>query len=727
MFLDRRRFVSMIRKQGDRLDADLITRALAFSEIAHKDQKRISGEMFLTHCLETARILLDLGMDSKTIASGLIHDVVEDTDTTISDVRDAFGDEIAVMVDGVTKIGGFSFRSSEERQVENYRKMLLTTAKDVRTIIVKLADRVHNMRTLDALSLKKQRRIALETREIYAPMAHRFGMALIRAELEDLAFKYLEPEEYRSIMKVVAHNRRERNRLINTLKIPLERELKNIGIKAEVTGRAKNLYSIFKKMEARNLPYEQIYDLHAIRVTTETVRDCYHALGLVHSLWRPRHDRIKDYISTPKSNMYQSLHTTVFGPSGHLFEIQIRTREMHSTAEYGIAAHWLYKEGRNKSDELDKKLTWFRQIIEQQREMADPSEFLDFLKIDLFRYEIYIFTPKGELKQLPAGSTPIDFAFSVHSEVGYKCAGAKVNGRIVPLHTELRSGDTVEIITNPNQKPSLDWIKFVKTSGARNKIRRRFREEELAGGLHLGKEILSKELKRIGKRQIGEKRLKAIARELNLGSVDQLFSALGRGDISFKQIADIEFPREESGEEKEKKNGRLTRVIGLVKRAPKGITVQGLSNVMVRFARCCQPIPGDDVVGYVTRGHGVSVHRSDCANILQFSNSPERRVEIDWKSSGDETFLVQLIVKGKDRKGLFADVASSVTGASVNIARANIQADVVEATGTFVVEVKSLEQLKQLISTMKKVKGITGVERTDYMTGGIDIEEEKEG
>jgi len=723
MVIDKRKFFSLVKKRGERLDSVLIATAYEFSEKAHQDQKRVSGESFMSHCLEVARILLDLGMDSTTIASALVHDVVEDTEATIQDVRGSFGDEIATIVDGVTKIGGLDFRSTEERQVENYRKMFLSTARDVRTIIVKLADRVHNMRTLDALPEAKQRKIALETREIYAPMAHRFGMALVRSELEDLAFKYLEPEEYRSLVKLVAHTRRERERLINTLRVPLERGLQNIGTRAEVTGRAKNLYSIYKKMVNRNLPFQQIYDLLAIRVLTESVRDCYHALGLIHSLWKPRPDRIKDYISTPKTNMYQSLHTTVFGPGGHLFEIQIRTQEMHSTAEYGIAAHWLYKEGKEKKSELDKKLTWLRQIIEQQKEMTEPSDFMDYLKIDLFQDEIYVFTPKGDVKELPVGSTPIDFAFSVHSEIGQHCVGAKVNGRIIPLHTHLSSGDTVEIITSPGQKPSRDWIQFVKTSRARCKIRRWIREEELTGSLRLGREMLSRELRRLGKGKIKDHRLNAIAEELGLKSREQLLAALGSGEISIRQVVEREFPAEEIVE---KKGSAFDKVIRLVRKPEQGITVQGLTNVMVRFAQCCQPVPGDEVVGYVTRGHGISIHRADCANVLQFGNSPERRVDIDWKSSAGESFLVRLVVRGGDRKGLFADVAASITGTSTNIARAEITGNGMEAEGIFVVEVQDLEQLKRVISSMRKVKGIDHVERTDYLIGGIGVQKDRE-
>jgi GTP pyrophosphokinase len=724
MYLDKRKLFSMVKKQGDWLDYELIKRAYEFSEEAHRDQKRLTGDSFITHCLEVSRILLELGMDSVTIASGLVHDVVEDTDITIEEVKKVFGDEIAMMVNGLTKIGGLQFHSMEERQVENYRKMFISTAKDVRIIIIKLADRLHNMRTLAPLPPKKQNRIALETREIYAPMAHRFGMALIRGELEDLAFSYLEPDEYRSLKKLVAHSSKERERLVNVLKVPLERELKNIGIKAEVTGRAKNLYSIYRKMMIRNLPFEEIYDLLAIRVLAESVKDCYHVLGLIHSLWKPKQDRIKDYISTPKTNMYQSLHTTVFGPQGYPFEIQIRSKEMHSTAEYGIAAHWLYKEGKDERSELDKKLTWFRQIIEQQKEMTDPSEFMDYLKIDMFQYEIYVFTPRGDLKQLPAGSTPIDFAFSVHSEVGIHCAGARVNGRIVSLNTTLRNGDTVEIITNPNQKPSLDWIKFVKTSQARSKIRRWIKEQELSDSIRLGKEILNKELRRGGKRKLGEQILGTIAGDLNLQSGDQLLALLGSGDISAKQIIDRAFPTD--GKEDDK-GSPLDKIVKLVRKTPRGIRVQGLDNVMVRFAHCCQPVPGDDVIGYVTKGRGISVHRSDCTNILQYSDTPERRMEIDWKPTGKDFILVRLVVKGNDRKGLFADIAAAVTETVTNIASAQIGRNGLEAEGTFIVEVKDLDQLRKVISSMRKVKGIYQVERKDYIPGGISIQEKREG
>src|SRR5690606_10383805 len=463
----------------DRLDVELIARAYRFAEVAHAGQKRASGEEYIQHCVEVATILAELSLDTVSIAAGLIHDVVEDTGTPLEVVEEEFGQEIATVVDGVTKIGKVQFRSTTEHQVENYRKLLLSMAQDARVILIKLADRLHNMRTLDHLRPEKRQRIALETREIYAPLAHRLGMAQIRWELEDLAFKHLEPEAYRALAAKVAERRREREDQIEVLRAPLEAELRTAGIPCEVYGRPKHLWSIHRKMVKRGRPYEEIYDLMAIRVITDTVANCYHALGVIHNKWTPLQERFHDYIATPKSNMYRSLHTTIFGPGGRLYEIQIRTYEMHRTAEYGIAAHWRYKEGlRAAPDEVDGTVTWFRQVLEWQQETREPEEFMEFLRIDLFQDEIFVFTPKGDVKQLPKGATPIDFAFAVHTEVGLHCAGARVNGRIVALARELKNGDTVEIITDPKQRPSRDWLAFVKTARARQKIRQWIKQEE---------------------------------------------------------------------------------------------------------------------------------------------------------------------------------------------------------------------------------------------------------
>jgi GTP pyrophosphokinase len=517
---------------ADRLDFGLIARAYEFSKVAHSGQKRHSGEDYLVHCQEVAEILADLHLDSVTIASGLIHDVVEDTSATLEDVRAAFGDEVARVVDGLTKIARVQFRTNTEQQVENYRKLLLSMAQDARVILIKLADRLHNMQTLEHLREEKRRRIAMETREIYAPLAHRLGVATIKWELEDLSFKFLEPEAYKVLVTHVAEKRKEREELIEKLRKPLERDLIDAGMTCEVTGRPKHLWSIYRKMEKRARPYDEIYDLMAIRVIVETVTDCYHALGIIHNRWTPLQERFHDYIATPKSNLYRSLHTTIFGPGGRLYEIQIRTREMHRTAEYGIAAHWKYKEdARAAGNEVDETLTWFRQVLEWQQETKEPEEFMEFLRIDLFQDEIFVFTPQGDVKQLPKGASPIDFAFAVHTEVGLRCNGAKVNGRISPLSKELRNGDSVEILTDPKQRPSRDWLAFVKTARARNKIRQWIKQEEFDGSVRLGREFIEREVRKARRGRVSDDRFEVVAKALDYPDVDHLFAALGRGDI----------------------------------------------------------------------------------------------------------------------------------------------------------------------------------------------------
>ncbi|HEX8830094.1 MAG TPA: bifunctional (p)ppGpp synthetase/guanosine-3',5'-bis(diphosphate) 3'-pyrophosphohydrolase, partial [Longimicrobium sp.] len=514
-----------IEPYAQRVDLDLVTRAYEFSSVAHAGQKRRSGEDYVTHCVEVAAILGELHLDSVTIASALIHDVVEDTSATLDDVRDAFGHEVMTVVDGLTKLAKVQFRTSTEQQVENFRKLLLSMAQDARVILVKLADRLHNMRTLDYLGEEKRRRIALETREIYAPLAHRLGVATIKWELEDLCFKFLEPDPYRELAKKVSEKRREREELVERMREPLQAELLEAGMDAEVTGRPKHLWSIYRKMVRRQKSYEEIYDLMAMRVIVETVTDCYHALGVIHNRWTPLTERFHDYIATPKSNMYRSLHTTIFGPGGRLYEIQIRTREMHRTAEYGIAAHWKYKEGR-ASDDVDETLTWFRQVLEWQQETKEPEEFMEFLRIDLFQDEIFVFTPMGDVKQLPKGATPIDFAFAVHTEVGLHCVGARVNGRIAPITRELANGDTVEILTDPRQRPSRDWLAFVKTARARNKIRQWIKDEEFGSSVELGREFIEREIRKARREKVGDERFAEAAKKLEFADADHLFAAL---------------------------------------------------------------------------------------------------------------------------------------------------------------------------------------------------------
>lgn len=698
-----------------RLDLALITRAYEFSKVAHHGQKRRSGEDYIVHCVEVAEILADLHLDTVTLVAALIHDVVEDTPATIEDVRDAFGEEVATVVDGLTKISRVEFRTNTEQQVENYRKLLLSMAQDARVILIKLADRLNNMRTLEYLREEKQRRIALETREIYAPLAHRLGMATIKWELEDLCFKYLEPDAYRELAKKIAEKRSEREELIERMRAPLEAELRAAGIECEVTGRPKHLWSIHRKMMRRDKPYEEIYDLMAVRVIVETVTDCYHALGVIHNKWTPLQERFHDYIATPKSNLYRSLHTTIFGPGGRLYEIQIRTREMHRTAEYGIAAHWKYKEGVRTGDEVDETLSWFRQVLEWQQETKEPEEFMEFLRIDLFQDEIFVFTPQGDVKQLPRGATPIDFAFAVHTEVGLHCAGARVNGRITPLSKELKNGDTVEIITDPKQRPSRDWLAFVKTARARNKIRSWIRQEEFASSVRLGREFIEREIRKARRGRVGEEQWASAARALDFADKEHLFAALGRGDLGpsnvFKQLwPDAPEP------DKAKPPSAFDRLVARVRGTSKGVRIQGMENLMVRYSQCCQPVPGDKVIGYITRGRGLSIHRADCPNVLNLADHPERRVidAIEWEAEAGDRFYVRLVMEGSDRRGLAADIATTITQANTNIKSMNIVAEEMGMRGEFVVEVENLDHLNRVINAVRRVKGVISVERREH-------------
>ncbi len=714
------RLLYKIESYVERLDLEMITRAYEFSRIAHAGQKRRSGEDYIVHCVEVTEILADLHLDTVTLVSALIHDVVEDTTATLEDVREAFGNEVATVVDGLTKISRVQFRTNTEQQVENYRKLLLSMAQDARVILVKLADRLNNMRTLQHLREEKRRRISLETREIYAPLAHRLGMAHIKWELEDLCFKFLEPEAYKDLARKIAEKRAEREDLIDRLRNPLEEDLRAAGIECEVTGRPKHLWSIYRKMQRREKPYEEIYDLMAVRVIVDTITDCYHALGVIHNRWTPLQERFHDYIATPKSNMYRSLHTTIFGPGGRLYEIQIRTREMHRTAEYGIAAHWKYKEGGGGGDEVDETLTWFRQVLEWQQETKEPDEFMEFLRIDLFQDEIFVFTPQGDVKQLPKGATPIDFAFAVHTEVGLHCAGAKVNGRIAPLARELKNGDTVEIVTDSKQRPSRDWLAFVKTARARNKIRQWIKQEEFDSSVRLGREFIDREVKKARRERVSEDRYGGVARALDFPDAPHLFAALGRGDIG-PQAVFRELWGEPPSAAAPKPPSAFDRLVDRVRGKPKGVRIQGMDNLMVRYSQCCQPVPGDTVTGYITRGRGISVHRTDCPNLLQLADHPERRVDIEWESEVGERFFVRIVMEGTDRRGLFADIASTISQTNTNIRSADIQADDAGMKGQFVVEVENLTHLNRVLGAIRKVKGVLSVERREHVDGS-DLE-----
>jgi len=700
----------------DRLDHELLVRAYKFSDVAHAGQVRHSGEPYVSHCIEVARILADLQLDTTTVVSGLLHDIVEDTDITIEDVAREFGSEIAQIVDGLTKIANLPLSSREERQVENYRKLLLSIAKDARVILIKLADRLHNMRTLDYLEPEKQRRVAQETRDLYAPLAHRFGMAKVRWELEDLAFKHLEPDAYKTLAKLVAAKRGEREQLIAQMREPLEKRLTDAGIAdVDVTGRPKHLWSIYKKMQQRDRPYEDIYDLLAIRVLVPNVLECYHALGVIHDGWTPVQERIKDYIAQPKSNGYQSLHTTVFGPGRQLFEIQIRTRDMHRTADFGIAAHWLYKESSRSADDLDRQLAWFRQVLELQLDAETPGEFLEFLKLDLYQDEIFVFTPTGDVIQLPKGATPLDFAFSVHTQVGAHCAGAKVNGRIAPLSRELKNSETIEILTNPNAKPSRDWLSHVRTGRARHKIRQMLRLEERSSAMRLGREIIERELRRRRLPKIDDHGLQPIAKLLKLKDATHLIASVGAGDVHVLQLLKALHPDLETAEPAEKQS-TLERIVDRVRGTGKGIRIQGADGLLVRYSQCCQPVPGDQVVGYVTRGRGVSIHRGDCPNLLLLAHEPERRLDIDWREMAGERFIVRLAMEGTDRRGLYADVAAAVSATGTDIKSLELKTTDGRVTGSAMVEVENLAHLERIMKAARRVKGIAAVSRREKIT-----------
>jgi guanosine-3',5'-bis(diphosphate) 3'-pyrophosphohydrolase len=708
-------FAEALADRRDRLDLGLVERAFEFSAAAHRGQKRLSGEDYISHAVEVAKVLVDQQLDSVTIAAALLHDVVEDADVGIHDIKERFGDEIAGLVDGLTKISSLTFRSAAEEQSENYRKLLLSIARDARVIIVKLADRLHNMRTLEHLPLEKRRRIALETREIYAPLAHRFGMAGIKAELEDLAFKFLETEDHTKLEETIKAGREERARMIERLRAPLEGALQRANIQGfEITGRPKHMWSIYRKMKQRGRPFDEIYDLMAVRVLVDSVADCYHVLGVIHHMWTPLQERIKDYIASPKSNAYQSLHTTIFGPGGHLYEIQIRTREMHRTAEYGIAAHWVYKE-KGGRDELDDHFAWFRQLLELQQDAHSPEEFLEFLKIDLFQDEIFVFTPEGDVKRLPKGATAIDFAFAVHTEVGLRCQGAKVNGRIAPLHRALKNGDTVEVLTGSQARPSKDWLNHVQTARARQKIRQWIKQEERETCIQLGKDILARELRRRRLAAPDGRQLQSAAEKLSQGSDERLLQALGRGDVPMGQVINALHPDRDEGELEPPKPNVFGRVLDRI-RLGRGVRIHGVDGLVVRYAQCCQPVPGDAVVGYVTKGRGISIHRADCPNLLTMPSDTDRRVEIDWQSIHGELFVVCLGVAGEDRRGLYAELMEAVSQTGTNIRSAELWSKDGAMFGSVLVEVENQAHLSKVIRAMRRTKGVTSVDRREPST-----------
>jgi GTP diphosphokinase / guanosine-3',5'-bis(diphosphate) 3'-diphosphatase len=696
-------------------DVDLLRKAYVFSAKVHLGQVRLSGEPYLIHPLEVAGILTQLKLDVASVATGFLHDTVEDTLTTLEEIRETFGQEISQLVDGLTKISQISLRSSEEDQAENFRKMILAMVKDIRVILIKLADRLHNMRTLKHHLPERQVEVAQETLDIYAPLAHRLGIDWIKSELEDLAFQYLHPEIYQDIQSKIAKKEKERTRYIDEVKRTLMKKLYENHIEGEVTGRLKQTYSIYQKMKVQNIDLDQVFDLTAFRIVVNAIKECYDVLGIIHSLWKPIPGKFKDYVGLPKENMYQSLHTAVIGPYGERIEIQIRTHEMHRIAEEGIAAHWKYKEGKAVEEADDKRFTWLRQLLEWQRDLKDDAEFMESVKVDLFPNEVYVFTPKGSVKQFPIGATPIDFAYSIHSDVGNHCMRAKVNSKIVPLRYQLRSGDTIEIMTSPGAKPSKDWLKVVKTSRAKTKIRQWFTAEEREKSITLGKEILEKELRKYSLQQaklIKSGDLAKVAGEFSFQEVDDLIAAVGYGKLTANQIIGKILPQERlEQQQEEQEEGRLKHLIKRITRGPRdALLIKGVDNVMVRYAGCCNPLPGDKVVGFITRGRGVTIHTSDCRNAMD--DDPHRRVEVEWDSTKEYSYPVRIRIYSDDKKGLLAEISNSISSTEANIKNAEVNTtDESKAISTFEVEIRDLTHLKKVIKRLEKIKGVDRVER----------------
>ena len=702
--------IEEIPKYQPGADLDVLERAYRFSAASHQGQQRASGEPYLSHPLEVANLLVDFKMDVTTVTAGLLHDVLEDTTATKADLEREFGVEIAELVDGVTKIGKLAFSSREERQAENFRKMLVAMARDLRVLMIKLADRLHNMRTLDYLPADRAKKIAQETLDIYAPLAHRLGMAKVKAELEDLGLRTLNPTDYVDLQKRVAKRRLEREADINQVIAILQRKLSEVGIDSQIRGRPKHFYSIWKKMHDQGREFDEIYDLTAVRVITASVRDCYGALGVIHSLWKPVPGRFKDFIAMPKVNMYQSLHTTVIGPKGDPVEIQIRTREMHRIAEEGIAAHWLYKERKAGKDKLDESLVWLRQLIETQQDTKDPREFMDTVRVDLFPDEVYVFTPKGDVKALPEGATPLDFAYAVHTKVGEHCVGAKVNAKLVPLRFTLRQGDIVEIVTSPNQHPSRDWLKIVKSTRARAKINQWLKVEERVRSIELGREMFEREARKYRLNPtalLGGEEIKKAAADFGFAGADDLMAAVGYGKSSVHQVLNKIAPNALL-ESPEKPKAAATRPAPV-----DGVRIRGVDDLLVRFARCCNPLPGDPIVGFITRGRGLTVHARDCLTVAKSVLDRERLIDVEWdvEEPGKRPVRIAVYI-GKDRPGLLSEITGAISARNGNITKAEVTVtDDRRGINNFVVEVADLRQLQDIIAAIRDVRDVINVER----------------
>ena len=712
----------------DENDIEQIRKAYEYADKAHKAQIRATGEPYIIHPLAVAYILAELEMNAEGIIAALLHDVVEDTEYTIDDIKILFGKEVAFLVDGVTKLSQFHYKNKEDQQTENFRKMFLAMAQDIRVVIIKLADRLHNMRTLGVFRKEKQERISRETMEIYAPLAHRLGIYNIKWELEDLCFHYLHPDEYYDLVRQMRQKRKVREEIVNDTMRVLHQHIEESGIEATITGRPKHFYSIYKKMKRDNKDLSQIYDLYAVRVIVDTIPQCYAILGIAHSLWKPLPNRFKDYIAVPKPNMYQSLHTTIIGTKGQPVEIQIRTWEMHHISEYGIAAHWRYKEGNKAGTKsFDQKISWLRRLLEWQ-DTSNSKEFMNALKLDVFSDEVFVFTPKGDVINLPKGSIPIDFAYRIHTEVGNRCVGAKVNNKIVPLDTKLKNGDIVSVITSKTGKPSYDWINMVGASESKAKIRSWFKKEYRPENISHGQELLLEELEHLGykaKEVATKERLKEVGKYFNHISEDDILAAVGYGGIAIKTVVLklIDLYKKDTSPEKttslkSAKDFENLKMRSIKKRSGTGILVKGQEGLEVHLAKCCNPVPGDKIIGYVTRTKGVSVHRLDCPNTINFINK-ERQIEVEWEQTTSVMFLVTIEVISYDRTGLMADILAALTEMKLSVSSANVK---VENTGMAVmnlgIQIKDLPQLDYIMTKIRHIKGVHSVNRMRSSQGG---------
>ena len=691
---------------------ELVHKAYVFTAKVHHGQLRRSGEPYLIHPLNVAFVLAEWNLDEETVVTGLLHDTVEDTVATVDEVRDLFGDTVAQMVDGVTKISRVVISDVADQKAESLRKMILAMGKDLRVVLVKLADRLHNMRTIGHLSRDEQVAVARETQEIYTPIASRLGMARVKMEMEDRCFEVLHPEDYRELIRLADERKRDRESHVRNVVELLEKKTREAGIEAHVTGRSKHIAGLFQKMARQGIDFDHVYDFIGFRIIAKSVRECYESLGIVHSLWKPVPGRFKDYVAMPKANLYQSLHTTVFGPNAELMEIQIRTEEMRALAEYGVAAHWKYKEGRPVVGKGDQMFLWLRQILELQQEMKDPREFLNTVKVELFPEEVYVFTPRGDVKELPQGATTIDFAYAVHTEVGNHCVGAKVNGKMVPLKTVLKNGDVVEIVTHPAHKPSKDWLKIARTSRALNKIRALVRQEQQEGSLALGRQILERELRKYSlslNKVVKSKEFEKILQENRFKTADDYCIALGYGKMSLLPLLRKIVPPEQLQEKvKESTLGALIKRV--TTRKPSAVIVKGMDDIFIRIGNCCHPVPGDPIVGFITRGRGVTIHSRDCPKALE--NDPVRAIDVAWEAGTRAVHPVKMKVVCADKPGLLADISRTITASDVDIRRAVVMTTRDKrAVCNFEVSVNDAQHLAALIKSIEKVKGVYSVER----------------